>query len=172
MQPSLALLALASVAAASPTSSSFTPRGQACRKLPQDKEWPSQQVWNGLNGTVGGRLIATTPLASPCHDPSYDAAKCEALRAGWVYPQTQYVLHYEDPQKPANVSSFDSSSSIVAPYFQNQSCDPFTPQSSACKVGTYPSYAIKVTKASDARAGMAFAQSNNVRLVIKNTGHE
>jgi hypothetical protein len=68
--------------------------------------------------------------------------------------------------------SFDSSSSIVAPYFQNQSCDPFTPQSSPCNVGTYPSYAIKVTKASDAVAGMIFAELNNVRLVIKNTGHE
>ena len=172
MQPSLVLLALASAAAASPTYNSFPPRGPTCRKLPQDKDWPSQQVWKVLNATVGGRLIATTPLASPCHDPNYDAAKCDALRAGWVYPQTQYVLHHEDPQNPANSSSFDSSSSIVAPYFQNQSCDPFTPQSSACKVGTYPSYAIKVTKASDAVAGMIFAQLNNVRLVIKNTGHE
>ncbi|KAL5398744.1 hypothetical protein PMIN06_003906 [Paraphaeosphaeria minitans] len=156
MQPSLLLLALASAAAASPTHSPLAPRGQTCRKLPQDKDWPSQPIWSVLNATVGGRLIATTPLASPCHDPNYDAAKCDALRAGWVYPQTH----------------FESSTSIVAPYFQNQSCDPFTPRSSACKVGTYPSYAVKVTKASDAIAGMLFAQLNNVRLVIKNTGHD
>lgn len=109
-----------------------------------------------MNTAVEGRLVATVPLASPCHDPNYDAAKCDQLRQGWVYPQTH----------------FDSSSSIVAPYFQNQSCDPFTPQSSTCKVGTYPSYAIKITKASDAVAGMNFADKNNVRLVIKNTGHD
>lgn len=172
MQPSSLLLLLASAAAASPTSISLPSRAQTCRKLPQDKDWPSQAIWNGLNATVGGRLIATTPLASPCHDPNYDASKCDALRAGWVYPQTQCVFDRQDPQNRANVSSFDSSSSIVAPYFQNQSCDPFTPRSSPCKVGTYPSYAVKVTNASDAIAGMKFAQSNNVRLVIKNTGHE
>jgi hypothetical protein len=172
MHPSLVLLALASAAVASPTYNSHSPRGQTCRKLPQDTDWPSQQIWNVLNATVGGRLVATIPLASPCHDPNYDAARCDALRAGWVYPQTQYVIHYNDLQKPANVSSFESSSSTVAPYFQNQSCDPFTPRASACKIGTYPSYAIKVSKASDAIAGMAFAQLNNVRLIIKNTGHE
>jgi hypothetical protein len=143
-----------------------------CRKLPLDKNWPSQEIWNVLNATVGGRLIATTPLASPCHDPNYDTAKCETLRAGWMYAQTQYVLHYEDPQDLANVCGFDSSSSTVAPYFQNQSYDPFTPRESACKVGVYPSYAVKVTKASDAIAGMTFVQLNNVRLVIKDTGHE
>jgi hypothetical protein len=93
MQPSSILLALVSAAYASPALNTgpFLPRQPTCRKLPQDKDWPSQGTWSLLNSTVGGRLIATVPLASPCHNPNYDAAKCDALRQGWVYPQTQYV---------------------------------------------------------------------------------
>lgn len=33
-------------------------------------------------------------------------------------------------------------------------------------------YAINITGAEDAAAGLKFAQKNNIRLVIKNTGHE
>jgi hypothetical protein len=58
------------------------------------------------------------------------------------------------------------------PYFQNQSCNPFTPQSQECVLGNYAVYSIAVSNAADVQAGLAFAQANNVRLVIKNTGHE
>jgi hypothetical protein len=34
------------------------------------------------------------------------------------------------------------------------------------------SYVINVTGAEDVQAGIKFARENNVRLVIKNTGHE
>lgn len=68
-------------------------------------------------------------------------------------------------------SIFDPAS-VIFPYVQNQSCDPFTPEAKPCTLGNYVSYAIKVTSADDVIAGVRFAQENNVRLVIKNTGHE
>ena len=57
-------------------------------------------------------------------------------------------------------------------YFANQSCDPFTPRSQPCLLGNYVSYAINVSSTADVVAGVAFAASNNVRLVVRNTGHE
>jgi hypothetical protein len=39
-------------------------------------------------------------------------------------------------------------------------------------LGNYVDYAINVSGADDAVAGVQFAQKNNIRLVIKNTGHE
>ncbi|KAI9035172.1 FAD-dependent oxidoreductase [Aspergillus affinis] len=128
----------------------------ACRYLPGDAEWPSDSAWARLNRTVNNRLIATVPLGSPCHDEAVDAARCDELKEQWVYPQ----LHVEDP------------SSIVAPYFQNQSCDPFTSPSSPCRIGNYVEYAINVSTAADVAAGLVFAQKWNIRLVIKNTGHD
>jgi hypothetical protein len=60
----------------------------------------------------------------------------------------------------------------MAAYQQNASCDPFTPRNSSCNQGNYVEYAIEVHGSADVIAGVQFAQSNNIRLVIKNTGHE
>ena len=68
--------------------------------------------------------------------------------------------------------SLESPSSIVNPWQQNASCDPFTPESSPCLLGNYVSYSIKVTSWQDVVAGIRFAQKKNIRLVVKNTGHE
>lgn len=58
------------------------------------------------------------------------------------------------------------------PAVQNQSCNPYTPTGRPCELGNYASYSINVTGAEDIIAGITFAKEKNVRLVIKNTGHE
>ena len=60
----------------------------------------------------------------------------------------------------------------MAPFFANQSCDPFTIESKPCTLGNYVKYAINVTKPLEIAEGLAFATKHNVRLVIRNTGHE
>ena len=60
----------------------------------------------------------------------------------------------------------------MAPYFQNASCDPFTSETTPCTLGNYVDYSINITCPEDVAAGLTFAQENNIRLVIKNTGHE
>jgi hypothetical protein len=65
-----------------------TPAG-TCKCLPTDACWPSTQTWSKFNSTVGNRLVASTPIGSPCHDPTYDAAACDALQKGWTNPLTQ-----------------------------------------------------------------------------------
>ncbi|KAL2823238.1 hypothetical protein BDW59DRAFT_98927 [Aspergillus cavernicola] len=127
-----------------------------CYCLPGDPRWPSANKWDALNGTVGGRLIATVPLGSPCHDPHYDATACAELQAGWELPETHYV----------------SSSSVMQPFWANQSCDAFTPRSTPCQLGTYVSYAVDVASSRDVIAAIKFAQDHNIRFVIKNTGHD
>lgn len=64
-----------------------------CRALPGDETWPSPWVWDAFNWTVGGQLVATVPIGSVCHEPTYDAGACAALRQSWTLPTTQYVDH-------------------------------------------------------------------------------
>ncbi|GAO19335.1 uncharacterized protein UV8b_05236 [Ustilaginoidea virens] len=127
-----------------------------CKCFPGDACWPSQGAWRALNESVNGRLVATIPLGSVCHGATYDATKCANLKDVWHIPETHT----------------DTSSSILAPYFANQSCDPFLPPSSPCYVGTYIQYAVDVAAASDIQQTLAFAQRHNLRLVIRNTGHD
>ncbi|KAL9009835.1 MAG: hypothetical protein Q9173_005170 [Seirophora scorigena] len=60
----------------------------------------------------------------------------------------------------------------MAPFFTSRSCDPFLPPASPCEIGNYVSYAINVTKPSDVAKGVAFATEHNIRLVVRNTGHD
>lgn len=60
----------------------------------------------------------------------------------------------------------------MAPFFANRSCDPFTERSAGCVIGTYVQYTVNVSEAADVAAGIKFANDRNIRLVIRNTGHD
>ena len=66
----------------------------------------------------------------------------------------------------------NDSASVMAPFFANQSCDPFTPESQACLLGNYVRYAVDVRQPSDVQAAIIFANAFNIRFVIRNTGHD
>ncbi|KAI0533594.1 FAD-binding domain-containing protein [Xylaria digitata] len=127
-----------------------------CKYIPGDKGWPSPKLWNRLNSTVGGRLIATHPLAEACHGDTFSSTECEYLKENWLAPDIFTPLPGE----------------ILHPWFTNQTCDAFTPRTTPCELGNYASYSIEVTGIDDIVAGLSFAKKNNVRLVIKNSGHD
>lgn len=68
--------------------------------------------------------------------------------------------------------SMDTSSSVMQTYFANQSCDPFTSVDRPCLLGNYVDYAVNVSSSDEVVAAINFAKSNNIRIVIRNTGHE
>ncbi|KAH6974929.1 hypothetical protein BKA56DRAFT_733338 [Ilyonectria sp. MPI-CAGE-AT-0026] len=127
-----------------------------CRYLPGDFHWPRPADWNKLNHTIGGRLIAGAPLAEVCHGDAYDAAACTDLQKRWTEPLT----YFPDPVNP------------MSPYWLNDTCSPFTPQNASCTLGNIASYAINVSSATDVIAGLKFAREKNIRVTIKNTGHD
>ena len=140
-----------------------------CRFIPEESQWPSPQDWADLNQTVNGRLIANIPPGAPCYKTTYDVqsgkydlstfdeAACAKVRDNWHDP-----LFHEQ-----------SSSSIMQTFFANNSCNPIADQSDGqCGIGNYVQYAINVAGDEDVKAGLAFAQKTNIRLLIRNTGHE
>lgn len=143
---------------------SLLPRGMVantsrCRCFPGDACWPNEETWGDFNVTLDGRLVGTVPIASVCHYSMfmpYDAEACARLQLDWTNP---------------NIHS-DSSSSVMAPFFANMSCDPFTAPEAQCVIGTYVQYAVNASSAKDVQLALAFAQKNNIRLVIRNTGHD
>ena len=61
----------------------------SCRCMPTDACWPTRDDWASFNSSLGGNLISTTPLASPCHAPNYNADECQYLRSQWTEPELQ-----------------------------------------------------------------------------------
>ncbi|KAL4976032.1 hypothetical protein BDW66DRAFT_151378 [Aspergillus desertorum] len=127
-----------------------------CRYLPGDAQWPSTEQWQRLNDSVDGRLIRGKPLAGSCHGEEYNSSTCSGLQASWTNPPPYFM----DPVD------------VMSPYWQNNSCSPFTSRDTPCSLGNIAPYAINVSSAQDVVAGLAFAQQNNIRLSIKNTGHD
>lgn len=138
-------------------------RTTGCHSFPGDADWPSEQQWQNLNQSVEGRLIAGRPLASVCYGSEADGAACADVRDEWL-----------------NVTTYDPDPvAIMSIKFLNNSCSPFIqtatgtePDVSACSQGNLPSYAINVSSAADIVTGIKFARDRNIRLVVKNTGHD
>ncbi|KAL8707004.1 MAG: hypothetical protein Q9201_000052 [Fulgogasparrea decipioides] len=60
----------------------------------------------------------------------------------------------------------------MAPFFANRSCDPFLPKSASCVIGSYIQYAVNASEASHYQKTIEFTTKNNIRLVVRNTGHD
>lgn len=69
-------------------------------------------------------------------------------------------------------NSIQSTSSVMAPLFANQSCEAFQPRSSPCTLGNYVKYAVDAEGPEDVAATLAFARKHNIRFVVRNTGHD
>jgi hypothetical protein len=141
-QTSLVLATAVAVIAAVPFlfSTSLSVRqlfSPTCRCFPGEACWPANESWDAFNKTLGGKLIKTIPIGAVCHTSQdflpYDAEACAQLQAQWTKADT----HVESP------------SSITAPFFANESCNPFAPASSPCSIGTYVQYTIRAAGASD-----------------------
>ncbi|EKV09932.1 FAD linked oxidase, N-terminal [Penicillium digitatum] len=60
----------------------------------------------------------------------------------------------------------------MASRFTNLSCNPFSSKTSPCTIGNYVQYAVNATNAAQIRKAIHFAARHNIRLVIRNTGHD
>lgn len=61
--------------------------------------------------------------------------------------------------------------SVMWPLWQGRTCLP-TPTTPHCTLGGYPSYALNISSVSQIQLAVNFARNANLRLVVKNTGHD
>ncbi|KAK0658324.1 FAD binding domain-containing protein [Cercophora samala] len=145
------------------TKAAHKPRAR-CKTYPGDLTWPSEPIWNLFDDLLGGALIKTVPEASLCYPEwgRYSAVECEELTRSW----NNSTLRIEDP------------TSIRSILFQGMTCMPpnytaaFLGRSVNCSVGGFPEYTVNVTNVKQIQLGVNIARNLNIRLVIKNTGHD
>ncbi|KAF9109612.1 hypothetical protein BGX27_007413 [Mortierella sp. AM989] len=152
------LLATALTDVATAALDSFSSPCRQCRCLPSQPCWPNESSWSALNQSIGGRLIATKPPAYECHDPHYDSAKCEEIKKGYFYDYWRQL-------QPGAVQQ--TNWEIVG----DKGCLGFN-QTTPCHQGAVPLYTVNATSIEDVQNAVRFAAKNNIRLVVKNTGHD
>jgi len=65
-----------------------------CKTYPGDYNYPSPLIWGVFDLLTGGALIKTSPIGAVCYSnrPEYNAAKCQAVLAGWTTSELQWVV--------------------------------------------------------------------------------
>ncbi|KAK6344378.1 hypothetical protein TWF696_008015 [Orbilia brochopaga] len=131
-----------------------------CKCQPKQSCWPDSHAWSRLNITTNGALLKTVPPGIVCYPgPAYDKEACEKI-------SELSKLHTWISQSPFNVMHAG---------WNGNPCPPTngTEANGTCNslLGD-PVYVINVTEPSQVEAGVKFAAKYNVRLIVKNTGHE
>ena len=108
--------------------------------------------------SVSGSLIRNQPLAGVCYtgeDWAYDAESCDHVTSNW------------------NDATLQAESPIGYQYPGDLPCPPSLNETyGRCSLGDSPVYTINATRHTHISEGIKFARDKNLRLVIRNTGHD
>ncbi|PHH65602.1 hypothetical protein CDD81_2037 [Ophiocordyceps australis] len=115
-----------------------------CKSTPQDLCWPLAKEWQQLNASVDGQLIASHPIAQSCYPGAFaNAPECSLISSLW------------------RSIPFQINSPIGYPQPFDLPCPPINASAGEVPRGTY-----------HVAAGINFARLHNIRLVIRDTGHD
>ncbi|ROT43662.1 isoamyl alcohol oxidase [Sodiomyces alkalinus F11] len=163
---SAVLLAATPIAAQdSPVTRVWEGKEYACKCYPGDECWPQQNAWGSLNDTVDGNLHVHIPPEAACHNTfegplgtveTYDAQECQHV-----------MQNYADEEWSTGQQAL-----LLWKYFTNHTCTPTNNPNEPCTLGYYGVYVIEAQTTDHIKASIDFARENNLRLVIRNTGHD
>ncbi|RDL36373.1 FAD-binding protein [Venustampulla echinocandica] len=151
------LLSFGDAPVADPATSHRRAPPTGCKVFPGDKKWPADKAWSNFNNTLNGALIKTVPLAAPCYaGPNYDANRCSYVTANWANSS----LHEMDP------------ASVMTGLYQGHTCQIPSNPDDTCTLGGLPSYVVNATTVKQVQLAVNFARNADIRLIVRNTGHD
>ena len=161
--------------------------GRSCRCRPSEACWPSDGEWSDLNRTTNGQVHSLIPVGNVCHGSAYDSHECnmitqESLNSTWRcnHPGKSLMMiilirNYRNCWPDQALLTIWAAALVYTNWEtwpqQNESCYLDNSKSVPCGQGRVPLYTLEAKTPQDIQAGVNFAQSHNVRLAIRNTGH-
>ncbi|KAH7021908.1 isoamyl alcohol oxidase [Ilyonectria destructans] len=136
-----------------------------CKCYPGDDCWPKQSAWDALNKEVNGNLHVHIPPEAACHNTfdsplgpikTYNEEKCAQVTANWT----------------SSAWTINQQALLIWKYWTNVTCLPTDDPTSPCTLGFYGVYVIEAKTRHHIASGVKFARRNNLRLAIRNTGHD
>ncbi|KAI1087979.1 FAD-binding domain-containing protein [Rostrohypoxylon terebratum] len=139
------------------TVSHYNNQTTECKVFPGDEAWPAPEEWARLNETLGGALLRPKPVAAACYQgPDFDEAECTFLLTNTS--SSHYWL--DDPLV------------ALTQWSQGATCPLLSDPQGNCTRGGFPEYVVNATSVKHIQAAVNFARNKNIRLIIKNTGHD
>ncbi|RHZ50675.1 FAD-dependent oxidoreductase [Aspergillus thermomutatus] len=131
----------------------------SCRCRPHETCWPSPRIWNALNSSINGNLYAVRPVAAPCHEGDPEA--CHFVTKQWFNSTWRAA-------QPGAVQWENWESWLE----HNQTCSNTSPRQTPCGQGRVSLYSVVAECASHIQEAVRFAKRHNLRLAVKNSGHD
>ncbi|RDW71848.1 berberine protein [Coleophoma crateriformis] len=129
--------------------------------------WPTTSEWQALNTSVDGNLFATVPWAAPCYFSSghYDSSQCSVIADNYANTTARSSVY-----GACETLNWETCSGTGCAL---ESLDPsLPPLFQTCSLGSLATYYVAVQNAEHVAATINFTREYNVRLTIKNTGHD
>ncbi|CAA7268872.1 unnamed protein product [Cyclocybe aegerita] len=135
-----------------------------CRCLYGQSCWPNQSAFAALSRQISQPLINPVPPASACYPASSPSGDCAAV-----------LTNFQDGLWRA-----DQPGAMQSPAFETytlrngtiEGCYSNTTLGLPCLQGNVPPVGVDARTVGDVQAAVVFARKNNLRLVIKNSGHD
>ncbi|KAJ7621216.1 hypothetical protein FB45DRAFT_798999 [Roridomyces roridus] len=145
------------------TAQSSTPThnvGKGCKCTSSDSCWPSQSEWDILSRQLSHPVFNVVPPGYYCHDPNYNAALCNAAKAN----SANSIWRSDQP----GAEQSDNWEFILPDACLINGGNQSTP----CSQGRVPAIGVNATTAADVQIALKFAYDRNLKVHIKNTGHD
>ncbi|KAK0648172.1 hypothetical protein B0T16DRAFT_435653 [Cercophora newfieldiana] len=128
-----------------------------CKAWPGSNDWPSDFEWRLFNATLDGALLKpTTPSIACYRGPDFNAATCSYL----LNNATNNGFWIDDPV------------TVLTQWTQGGTCMPALNATGTCTHGGFPHFVVNATTVKHVQAAVNYARNKNIRLIIKNTGHD
>ena len=150
--------------------------GSSCRCRLSDSCWPSINTWTAFNESIDGYLIQLRPIASVCHDPTFDQQACnnvknmtnnDVWRSNQPGISPSHMIQHPLTRAGALQNRVWESGSRP-----EESCFLDSPRAQPCYQGRIPLYSVVAESTIHVQRAVRFARMHNLRLIIRNTGHD
>ncbi|KAI9572546.1 hypothetical protein HD554DRAFT_2293303 [Boletus coccyginus] len=130
--------------------------GQSC--------WPSASTFSQLQSQVSQPLLYPLPTASACYPLSDPSGNCTAVLENWY--DGNWRSSMPGSMQAPNFESFMFQNGTIDACYLN------TTITGTCEQGSVPVIGVDARSVEDIQAAVTFAVQQNLKLVVKNTGHD
>ncbi|KAF4607956.1 hypothetical protein EYR40_000292 [Pleurotus pulmonarius] len=138
--------------------------GRQCRCLYGQSCWPSDAQFALLESQVSQPLVHPIPPASACYTEGQSSVNCSDFLANTF--DGRWRSDQPGSMQSVNWETFIFGNGTIDACYSN------TALGFPCEQGSIPNIGVDAHSVEDVQAAVKFASSHDLRLVVKNTGHD